>query len=379
MNTPIDVLLRSVAPVTDDSVRVMSLDGADDELRAAILEQADDVKRSESARSRRQLFTGRTQLRIAGGLSVVAIVSTLVFMLSGGGVGPARIDDAWAAADVQLADSVPRIAIDEPGWQIKRADELSDTEGEVTFAKGSRSADLFWRPLATYESYVADRSHASMELENTDVLGNKARAFRYRHFAESALPVDADSYTALWHTDQNTVEFRTMVTGSTVAARDARFLEMLRKLRHISVDDWLSAMPASVILPSETALTVQTMLADIPQPSGFDPQPLISNLATRDRYQLSAKVVGSVACAWIAQWIDAGKIGDTAGAQAAVKAMDNTDHWGAVKFMNRHGDYGYFLAEYGKAMANGDVLPESNGELTISGTYKAALGCNQNK
>jgi hypothetical protein len=42
---------------------------------------------------------------------------------------------------------------------------------------------------------------------------------------------------------------------------------------------------------------------------------------TTDRYQVGAKVMGTVACLWLRQWGEATRTGHTAAAEEAVKAM----------------------------------------------------------
>jgi hypothetical protein len=70
-------------------------------------------------------------------------------------------------------------------------------------------------------------------------------------------------------------------------------------LRVVRDDDWEPALPNSSIAPRERPAEVDRMLADIPQPPGFDAAPLRRSDAAVDRYQLGAKVAGSVACGWI--------------------------------------------------------------------------------
>jgi hypothetical protein len=59
---------------------------------------------------------------------------------------------------------------------------------------------------------------------------------------------------------------------------------VLASLRPVSVDAWLRAMPASIVLPAGTQETVEEMLKAIPLPPQFDIAALGSHARLRDRY-----------------------------------------------------------------------------------------------
>ncbi|MBI4897594.1 MAG: hypothetical protein HY827_04415 [Actinobacteria bacterium] len=374
-NSSIDHQIRRAALFTDEEVNAMPLSEADQHLLMEIL----DAEELASQPTHRRPFAGRrpslrASIGLTGGLVAATCAVALILAVAGGDKGgPTSPSRAWAASDLELANAVPRIAISEPGWKITRADEFSAEQGEFTMKNGSRRVDLFWRPIKQYESWLNDRAHGSIELPPIEILGERVRAFRYAH--ASTLPTDADVYAALWRTDRVTVEFVSMSIGSNTSIRDQRFISMLKKLRYVSADDWLSAMPDSVVLPGETASTVGEMLKAIPLPDGFDTEVLKSDEAVRDRYQLGAKVAGAVGCAWIQDWLDATAANDKNRAAAAIDAMSTTDRWPVIQQMNREGEYGYHLSQYAFAMANGGVIPDSNGKLTVRETYRSALGC----
>lgn len=375
INSSTDHQIRRAAAFTDDEVTAMPLDGADQDLLTKIL----DAEETLSQPNRRRMFdvrrpSLRASIGIAGGLVVATCTATLILAVAGSDKGgPASPSRAWAASDLELANAVPRIAINEPGWKITRADEFSAEQGEFTMENGSRQVGLFWRPIKQFESYVNDRAHGSTELPPIEILGESVRVFKYAH--SSTIRDDADAYAALWRTDRVTVEFVSMSSGPNTSIRDQRFISMLKKLRYVSTDDWLSAMPDSIVLPGETASTVGEMLKAVPLPDGFDTEVLKSDEAVRDRYQLGAKVAGAIGCAWIEDWLDATDAGDKNRAAVAIDAMRTTDRWPVIQQMNREGEYGYFLSRFAPAMANGGVMPETNGKLTVSETFRDTLGC----
>jgi len=93
-----------------------------------------------------------------------------------------------------------------------------------------------------------------------------------------------------------------------------------------------------------------------------------------DRYQLGAKVAGSVACRWIERWIGADAAGDTQAAQQAIDAMATSRRWAILVEMDADGDYPEALWELADATATGNQV--SGGErMTVQASYANTLGC----
>lgn len=127
----------------------------------------------------------------------------------------------------------------------------------------------------------------------------------------------SDEYTALWQADERVLEFRTQ------AASVDEFARLIDALVVVDVDSWLSAMPASVIKAADQPAVISDMLTGIALPDSFDPNNLADYAGIKDRYQLAARVVAAVSCAWIEQWLDATESGDAMAAQETTDAMDN--------------------------------------------------------
>ena len=111
---------------------------------------------------------------------------------------------------------------------------------------------------------------------------------------------------AYWYAGAHLIEMRASVPDF------AAFRERLGWLRSAGAEEWLDAMPARVVKAADYAATVESMLAGIPLPSGFDPSRLQTEGITTDRYQVGAAVGGAVACGWFRIWGEAVEAGDSA-------------------------------------------------------------------
>ncbi len=267
---------------------------------------------------------------------------------------------AWAAPLVEFAQRSPLLLMDDPAWRVTRADEYGD-EGEMTFANGDRNADLHWRqgPL---NGWLEDRRQSSIEHGPHEVANGTATVMQY---------TDSNDYTALWEAGKVVLEFRT------VAGDPDEFQSLLDRLEVVSIDTWLSAMPDSVLKQADQPTAVSDMLAGIPLPDGFDraARPVTAAQVT-DRYQLGARVVGAVSCAWIEQWLDAVASGDEVAAQAAVAALATSSQWPIIQEMNQSGAYGQVLQGYVDAITTNRPVPAGR-PVTIKESYRVALGCDQ--
>ena len=246
--------------------------------------------------------------------AVASAVALLVFFLPGDG-GTNR---AWAAPLVKVAESVPRLLVGE--WQVTRADEFAVGQGEMDFTDGARTVQLSWH--------------------------------------KGGDPIHKDGIIG-WEQQGYALELR----GE--AAAEAR-----AELRAVSIDEWLSAMPASVVRPVESEQVVDQMLGDLPLPPGLDRAALDTGGMPRDRYQLGSRVVAAVACGWIATWID----GEPKERAEAIAALKTARSWAVLKEMEREGKYGEVLLQYVDAIAaDGKVV--GGKPVSVEESYKDALGC----
>jgi hypothetical protein len=317
---------------------------AKEELLAAIADK----------RARRRL-TKRRALRIAVPAVAAALAAVVVAISLSGRDG----DQAWAAALVRVAEEAPRLLVDEPGWQITRADQFSVDYGEMTFADGGRELDVKWLPARDYAHFVEKTEVELDDLGTAPAAGADARLFRY---------TGTNDFVAVW------LQGDYMVAVRGIASDAEAFRAVLASLREVDVDTWLSAMPESVVEPAIQAEVVDEMLADIPLPAGFDAADIPSGDAVRDRYQLGALVTSAVSCAWIDQWVAARREGDQGAAREAVDAMATSHGWAVLQEMDYEGDYPEVVWEYADALATNASVPGGR-PLTVEESYASALGC----
>ncbi|MEY2470090.1 MAG: hypothetical protein QOF21_2788 [Actinomycetota bacterium] len=346
----LDELIRTTAPVTDAQLASVNLDEPLAALADGIVEGA---HRSANRRARLR----RPVISVAASVAVLAGVFAVQ---TNGGGGP-----AYAAEVVAVAESAPRMLVGADGWRLTRADEFTTDMGEVTFERGAQRFDLHWMPAASASpDKLADESDIN---ERVDVLGHDAVIYRY---------AETDDYTAWWTAGDDAVNAR-----GVFKSLDA-FKAILASLRGVSVNEWLDAMPASVITPSNRADVVDQMLIGVTVPPGFDVERLRAGTTVKDRYQLGAAVSAALACGWIENWIAATGAGDVEAAKAAVKAMHGSHDWPVLNEMNAEGAYPEVLWELADAMAaeqNG-TRPNISTEMKnarVRDVYRDSLGCGQ--
>lgn len=129
------------------------------------------------------------------------------------------------------------------------------------------------------------------------------------------------------------------------------FVAVVQTLHRVSVSAFLAALPASVITPAGRKQAVDTMLADIPQPAGFDPSGLSTSTLLLDRYQLGARVTSAVSCSWLDVWLH----GDAVQHLDASKAMQTSRHWAILREMAPEGGWSQGIWEVADNM-NGEPL-----------------------
>jgi hypothetical protein len=323
-------LVRSVAPIGDEHVAALDLDGAELELMEEIMSTpAITASRPRTLRWR--------PVALVAAVAAAAILA--ITLAPGGGTRP-----EFAAAAVRVAEANARILVGESGWRIAAADEFTRDEGEVTFAHGSERFEVHWYPAALHRSYSQDRADAAAPADVT-VLGRAAT----RYGRATILPPDDRSFTELRGDDMSV----------------GRYLEVLRSLKTADVETWLAAMPPTVVKPGARAPLVDEMLRDVPVPDRVDVNALRSG-GVHDTYQLTVDVMTPIACGWLDQWTAAKKSGDRAVAAEAERALQTARDWPAFRNLPR-GQRDAWPSEvfrYADEMKSGRL-----------GDYRQSLGC----
>jgi hypothetical protein len=296
-------------------------------------------------------------------LSVAAVA--LAFVVAFATFGLFRNDDqpVFAASAIKVAEANPRLLMTAPGWSVTRADEFTTDQGEMIFSNGSDEVELFWRPAGQYRSYLGDREADSNDRTEIAFLGRPATMFISTDTAAGMGP----SFDTIVSPEGKTfVEIR----GDELGGEDA-YHQLLDSFEHTDVNTWLSAMPPSVVQPSDRGATVDEMLKGIPLPPGFDAAALKRGDTVSDRYQLGAKVAGSVACEWLDRWTEGLAKGDRAEVQQAKDALATSHDWPILQEMDKQGDYPEAIWDFAK-----DRLGGSGMGSNTTHNYNASLGCN---
>lgn len=371
-------LLRQANPAPQATVEALDLGSTTDALRGAIGGVEPTVARTSKRRRWPALVMASATLAVVAVFAVASIERI-------DHVSPSP-SEAWAAAAVKVARAVPRLLPSEAGWSVRRADEFDVDYGEFELAKGNRAVQLTWYRRDQFDSYFEDRQHGTDRFDDQQVAGETAAVFRYEN---------SDGYFAMWKTGKHFVEARVQPyippewRGKPIPAgegmggpklvthfTETSFRQFLTTLRPATIDAWLSAMPASVVKPGENAATIDRILADIPTPPGFNRARLVDESATRDLYQLGAKVTGSVACGWLYQWVRAVRSGDTAQRDRAIDAMASARDWSILQTMAKDGAYPDVLWQYADQMKA--ATPETSaggGKTAFQQEFKSGLGC----
>lgn len=251
----------------------------------------------------------RRGLALLGGfacLAAIALTLALIALPGGGG------QPQYAAAAVEIAEANPRLLVTAPGWKVTRADQFEADQGEVVFGEGRHYLGVTWYPARFYERYLEDRAMVGPQ-EHSTLLGLGATTVHYgRQIYATILEPEGSVF----------VELRGQVGNR------AGYDEVIDSLRRVGVDEWLAAMPASVVKPEDREEAVGVALRGVPLPPGFEAGGLEgSGDAVRDEYQFAVEVSGAVACGWVESWIAAKRAGDAATMQAAVEAMATWSEW----------------------------------------------------
>jgi hypothetical protein len=333
----------------------------------------------EPSRARRR----PPRLALALGSAAVAAAVAVFIVLAGG--GSERSSRAYGAELIRFAESTPLLLLEGPGWRVQDVTEYKTrkgTEGQMEFVTGrpipyetlqitgneeegerveglapaavrQRKVELRWRPEAeeSLAETIANRREFfhphGKHFVRLPVLETTAFVdTRNEIFVNQGGPGDHEM-VALWSEGDYLLEMHAAVPDL------AGMEERLGWLTKADSTTWLDAMPAKVVKAADHQAAVAEMLRGIPLPKTFAPSRVPNEGLTTNRYQVGAKVAGTVACLWLRQWGEAQRTGDTAAAEEAVQAMATARHWPILREMNRDGAYPEVLWEDAAAMPQG--------------------------
>ncbi|WP_053206089.1 hypothetical protein [Jiangella muralis] len=362
MNDELESLVERTARVRDADVEALPLRAAEADLMESIMSTPvlESLPGVEPPRRRR----GARRLAALAGAAAVVTAGVLAAQ-SGGDDRP-----AWAAELLEVAESAPRLIVDDPDWRIADAEEFDVDRGNMLFSDGTDELELSWSPGDAYADVLANLRTDIDHEDAVVVAGHEAVLVQY----DAAELV----FATVWQQDG----YLMWATGRTFDDQES-YEDVLGLFTETDVDTWLSAMPENVVEPQDHDAVVAELLAGLPTPAGFDAG-AIGDEGVHGRYHVGARVAGAVACAWIDQWVTAAADGDTAAAQEAITAMATSRDWPVLQEMAEEGAYPDVLWEYADALANGGVdawgqsiteeVTGGDGD-TVGVAYKEALGC----
>jgi hypothetical protein len=294
-------------------------------------------------------------------LVAAATAAAVASALFGVSVSERSGGTAYAAALVRIAQNTPRMLFGASGWTVTRADDFGVDYGEMTFANGSRHIDLHWERGVDLGAKLADPQSGLQPLGTIAVQGATGKLWRY---------AGSNDFVGTWLQDGYGLEARG------VAADLSTFRQLVGTLHEVGIQDWLSAMPQSVVKPDGRSKVVLAMLDGVPLPPHFSVGSLLraDSGTVLDRYQLGAKVTGAVGCAWLERWVTARRAGDARGLRQAVGALATSHHWRVLREMQAEGDWPRVFWQYADAAA-ADTPVMGGKPLSVEGSYRDALGC----
>jgi hypothetical protein len=359
-NQDLNRLVAEASPIRDVDLAEFDFDRAEADLIREILASPRNLADRELAADPKR----RPQHALSRwpALSIAAVA--LAFVVAFVALGLFRDADqpVFAASAIRVAETNPRLLMTAPGWSVISADEFTADEGEVHFSDGTHDIQLNWYPVSAYNERLKAGEGWDTSTQ-VAFLGHPATMFADYGTAPGMGP----SFDTVVSPEGKTfVEIR----GDALGSEDA-YRQLLDSFEHTDVNTWLSAMPASVVQPSDRSATVDEMLKGIPIPPGFDVSQLKRGDAVLDRYQLGVKVAGGVACVWLDRWTEGLARGDQGEVQQAKDALATSRDWPVLQEMNKEGDYPEGIWDFAK-----DRLGSSGYGRNTTHNYNSTLGCN---
>lgn len=373
----LDRAITTLAPVSDADVAALIT--VDARLALTALAGADRSPSALPAPARAPRPLTRRYRVVVGLGAVAAGLAALVLPVGGGS------QRAWAAPLVQFAQRSPLLVLDKAGWSVTRADEKGDL-GEMTFANGTNTADLVWQPASSAVD-LNDRFSTGVNRGAAPTPSGLASVIEIPVDAPASAAVTASTlprsgvagstrrvlpirFAGTWTVESASVQFTADV--STLV----EFTDLLAALKQVDVDDWLSAMPASVIAAAGQPAVIAALLDGVPIPDGMDVAGLADAALVTDRYQLVTRVAGAVACAWLDRWFEATEAGDRRAAKFAADALATSRHWPMLAEIRAAGFFSDEVWAWADAVNGGPGIATGVGLVAPTRDLAgASLGC----
>ena len=209
-----------------------------------------------------------------------------------------------------------RVVLDQPGWAVTHVDQ-GDGLGGVGYENAGATLKLDWYPADGYAERLAHRrDEAGSDGTAVDIAG---------------LPGSMWSAAEGDHTALRPVEDGHFLEVRGFGMDEAAFAALLPALRMVDAQAFDAALPPGYADDGHRHTRVDRILDGIARyavpllPAGLDRSAITSEQA--DPVQLGSDVADQVACAWIAQYAEARRLGDDTGAQQATGVLATSRNW----------------------------------------------------
>lgn len=336
--------------LTDEAVARLPIQGG----RAALLEEilATGASADDPARVYEELRRRRRRWQLP---AVAAAVVAVLVMGSAWWAG-SRTDDVHPRPPAAIVSAPPatptpyRAVLDADGWRLDSSYEDPDGRtGELGYSRGAATLKIDWYPASGYADRYANRrllTDPPSDGTPVEVLGLPSHLWAY----------SADDHTVLRPVQHgHFLEIR----GSGMDERS--YVRVLHRLLLVDADGLEAALPDGFVSRGERSSQVASMLDGIARFA----RPLLPASVGRDGIttvqsdpvQVGSDVATQVACAWIAQYADARRRGDRAGAAEAVEVMRTSREWPVLRGMKDQSDVPEWVWVQADEMAAGRVPP----------------------
>ena len=241
-----------------------------------------------------------------------------------------------------------RAVLEADGWTLDSAYEDSHGKtGEVGYRDGGATLKIDWYPASGYDERYDNRrgiTDPPSDGRPVDVLGLPSRMWAY----------SADDHTVLRPVEnRHFLEIR----GSGMDAQD--FTNLLARIRLVDTDGFDASLPRNFVSKADRSSRVAAVLDGI----GKYAHPLLPATVSRDSVtseqsdpvQVGSDVANQVTCAWLAQYAEASRTGDQAGAQEAVDVMKTSRRWPVLRKLKTKSDVPEWVWAVTDEMSSGHV------------------------
>lgn len=148
-------------------------------------------------------------------------------------------------------------------------------------------------------------------------------------------------------------------------------------ITYVDEESWRTLLPDDFITPEQRGAAIAVILEDVAVPDDLavgdmvDPESLHPDALVTE-YQLGAEVIGTIACQWVATWVDATDAGDTEAANKAAVTMAGSRQWPILERMMTQGDYPEAVWQFADAIA-GDGTVTMGIELSVKEAFTESL------